>query len=82
VDKEWNFAVLNLTDEFLRELLGPDLTGAMTPVQLMIRRPEQGGKFVTKVRLAQIKRDQKLGIANILLDWQQTEVQPGDIVFF
>jgi hypothetical protein len=82
VNESWSFVVLDLDDAFLRNVLGPDLSGAVPPVELMIKRPDAAGTFVTKVRLMQVKRDQKLGIADVLTDWQQLPVQEGVIVFY
>ena len=82
VNKKMNFIVVNLTDAFMKEILGPEMTGPLPTVQLMVKRPDASGAFVTKIKLINIKRDQKLAIANVLLDWQQQEVREGDIVFF
>lgn len=84
VNSEWNFVVLDLTDAFMRELLGDDLSGSVPVIDLIIRRPgdDMPGEFVTKVRLLNIKRGQKLAVADILLDWKQLPVQPGDVLAY
>jgi hypothetical protein len=82
VDDEWNFVVLELSDTFLRELLGNDLSGSVPTLDMIIQRPGEPGEFVTKVRLLNVKRDEGLAIADVLLDWQQMPVKPGDVLAY
>jgi chromosome segregation ATPase len=82
VNRDWNFAIVSLNDEFLRGVLGEDLAGEFQPVELLVKRADVAGDFVTKVRITQVKRDKRLGIADILSEWQQAPVMAGDIVFY
>lgn len=93
VNREWNYAVIEISDEFIKEvdyineILSRGLPQGVMPgtipaVELLIKRGENYETFVTKVRLIQMKKDQKLGVADILQDWQQLPVQEGDIVFY
>jgi archaellum component FlaC len=81
VDAQWNFVVLQLTDEFLKELLGPDLSKPVPGFELMIKRPGEGGKFVTKVKLVSVRKAERLAIADVLTNWKQMPVEKGDVVF-
>ena len=81
-DETWNFVILELSDDFLDELLGEDRSKELVPVELLIKRPEKPQKFVTKIRLIQIQHDHQLGIADILEDWQRLPIEKGDIVFY
>jgi len=81
VNDEWNFVVLDLSQDFLLELMGEDLS-SFVPVDLMIKRASGPDTFVTKVRLMQVKADSLLGIADVLTPWQQAPVRAGDIVFY
>ena len=85
INAEWGFAVLDLKDEFLREVMGELLDGPVPRVDLYVRRPDRDdgtvGEFVTKMRLRQIKTEELLGIADILSNWQQLPVRTGDVVF-
>jgi len=81
VNDEWNFVVLDLSQDFLLELMGEDLS-SFVPVELMIKRAAGPDTFVTKVRLMQVKADSLLGIADVLSDWQQAPVRAGDIVSY
>lgn len=82
VNPKWNFIVLELNDDFLREILGEDLSGSVPHIELQIKRSDEPEKFVTKVRLVDLRREDKLGIADILADWQQLPVKEGDLVFY
>jgi len=82
LDKEWNFVVLSLQEAFLKELLGENMLDQMPAIHLMIRRPGEKGKFVTKVRLIQVDKERKLGVANVLTDWQQAPIQANDVVYY
>ena len=82
VNPTWNFVVLKLNDVCLNEVIAEN--GVVLPAELFVKRPARDGqeeKFITKVRLIQANRGQKIGVADILTDWQQAPVQDGDIVF-
>jgi len=81
VDPEWNFVIVELAEKFLQELLGEDLSRQFAPVELMIKRSGDEQAFVTKVRLVQLNTAQRLGVADILAEWQQLPVRQGDVLF-
>lgn len=85
VNQDWTYVVIELDDQFLAELealkaaLSKNETPGIPTVDLFLKR---GDKFVAKVKLVQIKSEEKLGIADVLVDWQQMPVLPGDMVFY
>lgn len=81
VNPKWNFAVAKLSDAFLREVLGDDLDREFRPVNLFLRRPGSPESFVCKIRIIQVKKKEKLGIADIMTNWQQLPVREGDVLF-
>lgn len=81
VSAEWNFAVVELSDEFMAELLSDESAG-IPQVELMIKRPGPADVFVTRVKLIQVKKADRLGICDILPDWQQAPVETGDVAFY
>lgn len=81
VNRDWNFVVMKVSDEFLGELLGPDRANALPTLDVMLKRKDSG-QFVTKVRLVQVRTDELLIIGDILTNWEQAPVQVGDVVFF
>jgi len=82
VDNKWKFVILELTDEFIDELtresrIGLDLTQLKLQFDL-IRPKDKGGAYVSRLRLREAKVDEKIGIADILVDWQQLPINQGD----
>lgn len=89
VNDEWGYAVIELNDRFLGELEAiqetmkkNEIAGSVPSIELFVKRGKDFKTFVSKIRLVQVKRDDKLGIANILVDWQQLPLNKGDVVFF
>ncbi len=80
VDQDHLFVVLQLDPEFIEELLNVLTDGRLPLIELLVKRPD-GGKFVTKVRIKQLKSEDGLAIADILPDWQQTPIEIGDLIF-
>ncbi len=84
-NEEWKFAVVEFSDAFMGELLGPERDLPMPQIEIMVRRPGlegAAGNFVTRLRLRQVIRQQNLVIADILVDWQQVPLETGDEVYF
>jgi myosin heavy subunit len=80
---EWHFVVVRLDDKILDEVTPKDPTLPLyLPVDLYVRRPDPDKGFVSKIRLNQVKKDEKLGYAEVLTDWQQQKIQKDDVVFF
>ncbi len=82
INPEYRFAIVEITDKFMTEVMGDTLNQVLPVISLPIRRPGENGKFVTKVRLVQIKVSQKLAIVDILSDWTQQPIQVGDVMFY
>ena len=89
INPEWNFAVLELSDDFLAEidvlkdrLAKSGVVGSVPTIELLLKRNTTAAEFVTKVRIIQIKKAQKLGIADILIDWQHLPIHEGDVAFY
>jgi hypothetical protein len=82
VNPDWNFVVLQLTDEFLLEVLGKDLDRNFAPIDVYLKRTVRGEDFVSKVRILQIRKEEKIGVGDILSDWQHLPVKEGDVVFY
>jgi hypothetical protein len=82
VNPDWNFVVIKLSDEFVSEVFEGDRAGAVSGMEVMVRRPGEGGRFVAKMRMISVRQAEKVGIADIDVDWQQLPVEKGDVVFF
>ena len=83
IDNKWKFVILNLTDGFIDELtresrVGLDLN--TLDIQFDLMRPQaKGGEYVTRIRLREAKVAEGIGIADILVEWQQKPVEKGDL---
>lgn len=78
------FAVVEFDEDAIKELLGPERQNALPQLEMGIRRPGfQGpaGEYVGRLRLRQAVAGKNFVIADILGDWQQTEVKKGDVIF-
>jgi chromosome segregation ATPase len=82
VDSEWKFCVLSLSQKFFEEMLGPDMSFNVPIIHLLVRKPGGKGMFAAKVRLIQVDVKKRLAVANIMSDWEQIPVEPGDIVYY
>ncbi|HAS82041.1 MAG TPA: hypothetical protein DCS43_05050 [Verrucomicrobia bacterium] len=84
VDQRYLFVVMELDEKFVSELLSTLTDENLLPmVDLLVQRPA-GDKplFVTKVRLTQLNNGKTLAIGEILADWQQMPIEPGDTIFY
>jgi FtsZ-binding cell division protein ZapB len=79
VDQEHLFVVMDLSPEFIEELLSVIKDGRLPLIELLVKRGED--VFITKVRIRQLKQDQHLAIGDILSDWQQQPIEVGDLIF-
>ncbi len=83
VDQKHLFVVIELDDVFVEELLGAAQNNRLPLLELMVMRPDgEKGRFITKIRLAQLRQDQNLAIADIMPDWQQEGIRVGDKVYY
>jgi len=84
-DSKFKFVVVELTDAFMVEMLGPGRDGPLPQIEMMVRRPglkSAAGEFVSRIRLKQVIREQNLVVADTLIDWEQVPLEKGDVVFF
>lgn len=82
VDNKWKFVVVELSQEFIDELtkesrIGLDLTQLNLQFDLM-RPAGQGRAYVCRIRLREARIDEKLGLGDILTEWQQIPIRIGD----
>jgi outer membrane murein-binding lipoprotein Lpp len=85
IDEKLKFVIVELSDAFMTEVLGPNRDGALPQIDMMVRRPgmkSPSGEFVTRIRLRQVLRQQNIVVADIMIDWQQAPLEKDDVVFF
>jgi len=82
---ELKFAIIELSEDAIAELLGPERQNALPQLEMNVRRTGRqsaAGEFVTRIKLRQAVRGKNFVVADILNDWQQAPVEKGDVVFF
>jgi hypothetical protein len=83
VNAEWNFVVIKCDPQLMTELLGSTLDRQLPPnAFLWVKREGYPTSPIAKLRVVQAKADEGLLTADILSDWEQAPVKPGDIVFY
>lgn len=76
------FAIIEFSEDAIKELLGPERQNALPLLELGIRRKGANGDvYVGRLRLRQAVAGKNFVIADILGDWQQVPAEPGDVVF-
>ena len=78
VNNEYMFAVVEFSEEAIKELLGENKNNPLPRLELGIRR---GDKYIGRLRLRQAVAGKNFVIADILGDWQQAPVEKNDAVF-
>lgn len=84
VDNENAFAVIEFTEEAMKELKGEDGQGVLPVMELGLRRPGyagEAGEFVGRIRLRQEVKGKPYVICDLLGAWEQVPPQKGDVVF-
>jgi hypothetical protein len=85
VNQDWSYVVLELTDQCVQEIQAIQDTMAKNNIvgvptlEMFLKR---GDTYVSKIRIVQVKKDERLAIADVLIDWQQMPVAAGDVAFF
>ena len=84
VNDKLMFAIVEFTEDAMKELLGPELQNPLPPLEMGLRRKGfQGpaGEYVGRIRLRQSVQGKNFVIADILGDWQQAPAQKNDEVY-
>jgi uncharacterized coiled-coil protein SlyX len=84
VNSQWRFVVVELAEDFITQIQNERAKSGgapMAPVDLYVKRGDPG-VFVAKIRLMQVKTEQKLGIADVEPDWEKLPLQKGDVVYY
>lgn len=82
VNNEYNYCLVQLTDEAFIELVGENGERPLPEVDYLIRRPGKEDGIVGKIRLRTVTKDVKTIVCDILADWKQGDVEKGDEVFY
>ena len=78
------YAIVKLSDEALKELMGDDLKKPLPRLELAVKRPGYkgpAGEFIGRLRLRQAVPGKNYVICDILANWSQGNIQTNDVVF-
>ena len=84
VDAECGFAIVEFTDEAMKQLKGEDLNNPLPPIELGLKRAGfqgEAGEFVGRIRLRQEVQGKNYVICEILEAWSYSKAAEGDVVF-
>jgi outer membrane murein-binding lipoprotein Lpp len=82
-DNKFMFAIVEFSDEAIKELKGEDFSRPLPILELSVRREGfkgQAGEFIGRIRLRQEVKGKNFIICDILGEWEQAKLQKGDIV--
>jgi len=83
-DNENMFAVVEFSDEAMKELKGEDLSKALPAMEFGVRRAGfngPAGEFVGRIRLRQEIKGKNFVICDILGSWEQDKLSANDVIF-
>ena len=84
VDNENMFAIIQFTDEAMKEMKGEDPNTPLPALELGLKSPGfkgEAGEFVGRIRLRQEVKGKPYVICDILGAWEQDKAQVNDVVF-
>ena len=83
-DNENMFAIVEFSEEAMKELKGDDLSKALPVIELGVKRPGfkgAAGEFVGRIRLRQEVKGKKYVVCDILGAWEQEKLTANDVIF-
>ena len=83
-DNENMFAVIEFSEEAIKEMKGEDGSKPLPAMELGVKRPGfkgAAGEFVGRVRLRQEVKGKNYVICDILGAWEQDKIKAGDVIF-
>ena len=83
-DNENMFAIVEFSEESMKELKGDDLSKPLPALELGVKRPGfngEAGEFVGRIRLRQEVKGKPFVVCDILGAWEQDKLAAGDVVF-
>lgn len=78
------FAIVEFTDEAMKELKGEELNRPLPAIELGIRRTGfkgAAGEFVGRIKLRQEVKGKNYVVCDILGAWEQDKARVNDVIF-
>ena len=83
-DNDDMFAIVEFSDEAMKELKGENLDRPLPSIELGVKRPGfngEAGEFVGRVRLRQEVKGKNYVVCDILSAWEQSKLKANDVLF-
>ena len=83
-DNDDMFAIVEFTDEAMKELKGENRDHPLPSIELGVKRPGfkgAAGEFVGRIRLRQEVRGKNYVVCDILGPWEQDKLKENDVLF-
>ena len=83
-DNENMFAIVEFSEETMKEIKGDDGSRPLPALELGVKRPGfkgEAGEFIGRLRLRQEVKGKPYVICDILGAWEQDKIAPNDIIF-
>ncbi len=82
-NNQLKFAIIRVPDEVREEFVGTAEQAKPLPTnELLVQHPGKADGIVGKLRMRMITANSNLIVCEILNDWQQDKIEPGDVVFY
>jgi predicted RNase H-like nuclease (RuvC/YqgF family) len=84
VNNEGMFAVVEMSDDAMNELIGEERKNGLPLIEMALRRAGfngPSGEYIGRIRLRQAISGKNLVIVDVLGDWKQSDIKVGDVVF-
>jgi peptidoglycan hydrolase CwlO-like protein len=84
VNNDGMFAVVEMTDAAMNELIGEERKNGLPLIEMALRRTGfkgPSGEYIGRIRLRQAISGKNLVIVDVLGDWKQSDIKVGDVVF-
>jgi 3-methyladenine DNA glycosylase Tag len=84
VNDEGMFAVVEMSDDAMNELIGEERKNGLPLIEMALRRAGfngPSGEYIGRIRLRQAISGKNLVIVDVLGDWKQSDIKVGDVVF-
>ncbi len=82
-DNDYNFCIVKVDDQTMKELVGEDGERELPEIELLVRhKGAANAQVIAKIRVRTITRENNALICDILEDWKQDTIKTGDEVFY
>ncbi len=82
-DNDYNFCIVKVTDETMKQLVGEDGSRELPEISFLVRHAGMANEqVIAKIRVRAITTEENAIICDILEDWKLEDIKSGDEVFY